>query len=209
MTLQNNIIIRLAAVLICVGLTGCQSHKIVTPIANGYEETPHRSHAFMQKAQTWTSLDYRESADKSTEVWPSISTDNLVIKGDLAVFVGDKAFVTPDKVTRPRLFAVKAPDLAIDISDEVLHRWCVANGKSFGQAADNLIQLSIEEKPDGLVIHLEFYTSGLLGENKDWPDASDVNLNWPQIKDVMTHVKARGIPKKDLRWGTPYIGEKF
>jgi hypothetical protein len=209
MTPKNNIVIRLAAVLICVGFTGCQSQKNVSAMGNGYEETPHRSHAFMQKAQTWVSLDYRDSADKTTEVWPTISTDNVIIKGDLAVFVGDKAFVTPQRTTHPRLFAVKSPELPIDISDEVLHRWCVANSKLYSQAANNLIQLSIESKDDGLIVHLEFWTSGLLGENKDWPDASDLNLNWPQVKDIMNHVKARGIPKKDPRWDTPYIGEKF
>ena len=209
MTLPKNFVIRVAAVLICAGITGCESHKDISPVGNGYEETPHRSHAFMQAARTWVSLDYRESADKTTEVWPSISTENLILKGDLAVFVGDKAYITPERVTHPRLFAVKSPELPIDISDEVLHRWCVANGKSFSQAANNLIQRSIESKDDGLVVHLEFWTSGLLGENKDWPDASDLNLDWPQIKDIMNHVKARGIPKKDLRWETPYIGEKF
>jgi hypothetical protein len=209
MNLLKGFVFRLAAVLICAGLTGCQSPKITTPVGNGYEEVPHRSHAFMQAPQTWVSLEYRGSADKSTVVWPSISTENTVIKGDLAVFIGNKAFITPDRVTRPRLFAVQAPELPIDISDEVLHQWCVANSKPFGQASANLIQLSFEETKDGLTVHFEFWTSGLLGENKDWPDESDVNLDWPKIKDSMNRVKARGIAKKDLRWNTPYIGEKF
>ena len=43
------------------------------------------------------------------------------------IFVGDKAYLEPDRVTHPRLFAVKSPELPLDITDEMLWRWSKAS----------------------------------------------------------------------------------
>ena len=43
---------------------------------------------------------------------------------EIALFVGDRGYVEAGgKAIHPRLFAVKAPELPLDITDEVLWRW--------------------------------------------------------------------------------------
>ena len=127
-----------------------------------------------------------------------------VIKGDTAIFVGDKAYVQPDadnsRGTKPRLFAVKSPGLPLDITDEVLWRWSKASGKDFTKAMEIFSLVTPKEKNGQLELQLEFWT-----EERDWPDKTTVQLDWNQVSDIMREVKEKGTMHKDLRWGTPYI----
>ena len=129
---------------------------------------------------------------------------NEVIKGDVAIFVGDKAYVSPDpddpRGTKPRLFAVRAPGLPLDITDEVLWRWSKAAGKDFAKALEQFSMVTPAEKNGRLELRLEFWT-----EEKDWPDTATLQLDWNQVSDIMRAVKGKGTVHKDPRWGTPYI----
>ena len=128
-----------------------------------------------------------------------------VIKGTLAIFVGDKGYVEDgDKVTHPRLFAVQPPGLPLDITEEVLWRWSKAAGKNFGKTMNNYSLVTPEEANGQLKLQLEFFT-----DDKDWPDKSDLQLDWNQVAEIMHAVKTKGLLQKDLRWQTPYIGERF
>ena len=61
-----------------------------------------------------------------------------------------------------------------------------------------------EEKNGRLTLHLEFFS-----DDKDWPDQGDLQLDWKQVSEIMRAVKTKGVIEKDLRWHSPYIGEKF
>jgi hypothetical protein len=127
-----------------------------------------------------------------------------VVKGDVAIFVGDKAYVSSDpndpRGMKPRLFAVRSPALPLDITDEVLWRWSKVTGKDYAKAVEWFSMVTPEGKQSGLELQLEFWT-----EETDWPDKTTVQLDWSQVSDIMREVKGKGTVHKDLRWGTPYI----
>jgi hypothetical protein len=201
----NNFVSRLALAMLCLGLTGCQLPKSVAPLGSGYEEVSHPKRAFLDEPELpRVSFQHRGTDGKTIQIWPSLYGANEVIKGDLAIFVGDKAYVEPDKVTHPRLFAVQFPGLPLDITDEVLWRWSKISGKDFAKALQKFSLVIPEEKNGRLELHLEFFS-----EDKDWPDKGDLQLDWNQVSDILRAVKQKGVVEKDLRWHTPYIGEKF
>jgi hypothetical protein len=127
-----------------------------------------------------------------------------VIKGDVAIFVGDKAFMQPDsdnpRGTKPRLFAVRSPALPLDITGEILWRWSKATGKDFTKTVNRFSLVTPVEKNGRLELQLDFWT-----QEEDWPDKTTFRLDWNQVSDVMREVKEKGIMRKDPRWGTPYI----
>jgi hypothetical protein len=181
--------------MLCVGLAGCASQGTVAPLSNGYEEVAHPKQVSFQ---------YRAPDGETTPIWPSLSGVSEVIKGDVAIFVGDKAYVSPDpddpRGTKPRLFAVRSPALPLDITDEVLSQWSKKSGKDFAKAWDRFSMVSPEEKNGQLELRLEFWT-----QERDWPDKTTLQLDWNQVSDIMREVKEKGVVHKDLRWGTPYI----
>ena len=145
-----------------------------------------------------------------TPIWPSLYGVNEVIRGDLAIFVAEKAAIDPERVTHPRLFAVRCPELPLDLTDEVLWRWSQANGKDFKKTLQKFAMVTPEEKNGGLEVRLEFLApSDYALERDDWPDQSSLQLDWPQVDEIMLRVKTKGVAEKDLRWHTAYIGEKY
>ena len=195
MKLIKKLAFHLSLAMLCVGLGGCASKGTVAPLSNGYEEVAHPKQVSFQ---------YRAPDGKTTPIWASLSGVSEVIKGDVAIFVGDKAYVSPDpddpRGTKPRLFAVRAPSLPLDITDEVLWRWSKASGKDSARAMEIFSMVSPAEKNGQLELQLEFWT-----QERDWPDKTTVQLDWNQVFDIMREVKEKGTLHKDLRWGTPYI----
>ena len=189
-----------------LGLTGCKTQT--TPLANGYERVTHPIHAdFGEPQPARISFQYREASGKTIQIWPALYGVAEVINGDVAVFVGDKAYVEADgKVTHPRLFAVKAPELPVDITDEVLWIWSKSTGKDFSTAMNQISLVTPEKKGDRLELHLDFWTGGSLLDFKSWPDKSDLQLNWQQVANILHGMKSKGVLERDLRWHTPYIG---
>jgi hypothetical protein len=172
-------------------------------LSGGYEEVVHPGKS-MDPADARVSLGYRGPNGRSILIWPSLYGTDVVIKGDVAIFVGDKAYVSPDpddpRGSKPRLFAVQAPGAPLDITDEVLWCWSKAAGKDFAKAMQLFTLATPVETNNHLELQLEFWMGG-----NGWPDNSTLQLDWSQVSEIMRTVKAKGTVHKDLRWGTPYI----
>jgi hypothetical protein len=179
-------------------------------LGDGYEEVSHPHHALIDEPEPpRIALQYRGADGVVTPIWPSLYGVNDVVKGGLALFVGEKAYVQPDRVTHPRLFAVRSPALPLDITDEVLRRWAQANGRDVNQARQKITLISPEEADGGVAVHLEFWTGDpWVSGQPTWPEQSSLRLDWRQVEDIMRTVKAKGSEQTDLRWHTAYIGER-
>jgi len=103
---------------------------------------------------------------------------------------------------KPQLFAVRAPELPLDITDEIIGRWAQTSGKDVVKAIAMAGIVYFQEKNNKMDFHFVFWTS------EKWPDTV-ITLDWNQISDVMREVKEKGIERKDLRWGTRYIEKEF
>ena len=213
MKLRKQVIECLAA-MACLICAGCLAHKSTTALGNGYEEVSHPHHDFgsmaPEPAPPRVSLQHRGKDDQVTEIWPSLYAAATVIQGDLAVFVAEKANLA-DHTTHPRLFAVRSPDVVpLDITDEILWRWSKANGKDFKRTVDKVAEIGAEEGNGGLLVHIDFWPkSDYTAVRDDWPDDGSLLVDWKQVDEIMHAVKTRGVPEKDQRWETPYIGEQF
>jgi hypothetical protein len=207
MKLIKNPASHLGLALFCLSLAGCESHKSVARLGSGYEEVTHLSRFSSgdEAELARISLQYRGTDGKIILVWPSLYGVKGVVKGDLAIFVGDRAYKDEDsKETRPRLFAVKAPEMPLDITDEVLWRWSKASGREFTKTLQSFSLVIPVETSGGLELQLEFSS-----EDKDWPDKAVLQLDWNQLSDILHRVKEKGVVEKDLQWHTSFIGEKF
>ena len=204
MKLIKNPIIHFPLAILCAGLAGCMTPNPVAPLGGGYEEKGHPNRSSPDPADTRVSFQYRAPDGKVTLIWPSLYGVGEVIKGDVAIFVGDKAYVQPDpndpRGTKSRLFAVRSPALPLDITDDVLWRWSKATGKDFTKTLDRFSMVTPAEKNGQLEVQLEFWT-----QEKDWPDKTTLQLDWNQVSDIMREVMEKGTLHKDPRWGTPYI----
>ena len=204
MKLIKNPIVHFSLAILCAGLAGCMTPNPVTPLGGGYEEKGHPNRSSPAPADTRVSFQYRAPDGRITLIWPSLYGVGEVVKGNVAIFVGDRAYVSSDpddpRGTKPRLFAVRSPGLPLDITDEVLWRWSKTTGKDFSKATQLFNMATPAEKNGQLELQLEFWA-----EEKDWPDKTTVQLDWDQVSDIMRDVKAKGTVHKDLRWSTPYI----
>jgi hypothetical protein len=197
---------RVAAALLCLGSAGCETHKMVAPVDNGYEEVTHPSRSSTDETDlTRISFQYRDSDGRIIQIWPSLYGVKEVVKGSLAIFVGDVSYAEGNsKGTWPRLFAVQSPALPVDITDEVLFRWSKTAGKDFAQALNKFSLVTPLESGGGLELQLEFDTEG-----NDWPDRVDLQLDWNEVSDIIRTVKAKGVVIKDLKRHSPFIEEKL
>ena len=205
MKLIKNRIVNFSPALLCLVLAGCASQPPVAPLGNGYEEVSHPTHASLSQPELMRiSFVYRAPDGKTTQVWPSLYGVGEVVQGDVAIFVGDKAYVSSDpddpRGMKPRLFAVRSPALPLDITDEILWRWSQASGKDFTKAQVYLSLITPVKVNGQLGLQLDFYT-----DDSHWPDKSTFLLGWDQVSAIMRDVQAKGTVHKDLRWGTPYI----
>jgi hypothetical protein len=207
MKLTVNFVFHRSLAALCVCLAGCASprHPVVAPVDNGYEEVAHPTRGSMSQPETMRiSFLHRAPGGKATLIWPSLYGVGEVINGDVALFVGDKAYVSSDpndpRGMKPRLFAVRSPALPLDITDEILWRWSKATGKDFRKAGQFFSLVTPVKMNGQLRLQLEFYT-----EEMDWPDKSTLQLDWKQVSDIMREVQEKGTVHKDLRWKTPYI----
>jgi len=196
---------RLAIALLCLVSAGCETQKIVAPLGYGYEEVTHPSRATTDEMDlTRTSFEYRGSDGKSILIWPSLYGVKEVVKGNLAIFVGDVSYMeSGSKGTWPRLFAVQSPALPLDITDEVLWRWSKAAGKDLRQTLNKFSLVTPIERNGGLELQFDFDSQG-----NDLPDRAVLQLDWNDVSDIMLAVKTKGVVLKDLKWHTPLIGEK-
>jgi hypothetical protein len=212
MKLRKNFAICFMLALLGAVWAGCATHPAVTPLSSGYEEVSHPVRSFIAADDPQpprVALQYRGTNGVITPVWPSLYGVGEVFHGDLAIFVGDKAFMNPDPVIRPGLFAVKAPELPLDLTEEVLQRWAKIHGKNLTATRNRFAMITPEETDNGLVLHLEFSSGdNWIGSREEFPDESSLQLDWHEVETMMHTVKTKGVPLTDVRWKTPYIGEK-
>jgi hypothetical protein len=196
--------LQLSSALLAVALAGCSTHPAIQPLSGGYEQMTYPNTSEDAPVEARISLNYRGPDGRSVLIWPSLFGKDEVIKDDVAIFVGDKAYVSsnPDdpRGTKPRLFAVKAPGPPLDITDEVLWYWSKETGKDFRRAVRLFNLPTLVDQGDKVEVQLEFYVN-----EHGWPDNSLLQLDWNQVAEIMRTVKTKGTMHKDLRWGTPYI----
>ena len=211
MTSLKKLITGAALAAVGAGCTGCLTHGSVTALGHGFEEESHPYHALIDEPPPpRMSFQYRDTNGVVIPIWPSLYGVNEVIKGDVAIFVGDKAYVDPDRETHPRLFAVKPPSLPLDITDEVLARWAKAAGKNFTQARQQFNLATPVENNGRIDLRVDFGSVDKWTSTRgDWPDQVILQLDWAQVDDIMRTVKEKGVTQSDLRWHTPYIEERF
>jgi len=197
-------VLYLLPALVLLGLAGCKTHPEIQTLSGGYEEVTHPNRSPSSEEPARISLNYRDPNGQMHLIWPSLFTSDEIIKGDVAIFVGDKAYESSNpndpRGTKPRLFAVTAPGPTLDITDEVLWYWCKASGKDFGKALQLFNIATLVDQDDKVQVKLEFYVN-----ERDWPDNASLPLDWNQISEIMRTVKAKGTTRTDPRWGTPYI----
>jgi hypothetical protein len=200
----------LALALLCLVFTGCQTHKSTADLGGGYEEINHPSHTFLADSKPpRVSFEYKDSDGKTITVWPSLYSFNEVVNGDVAVFVAEKAYLSDGTpAIHPRLFAVRSPEVPLDITDDVLWLWSKANSRDLTKTFNRYNVAIPSEKNGELNVHLEFSSGGYLTDD-DFPDTGELQLDWKQVSKIMQAVKRRGTLQKDLRWHTSYIGEIF
>lgn len=202
----KNLVLYLSPALLGIALAGCASPNPVAPLGSGYEEAAHPRRSMSSAADMRVSFQYRAPDGNINRIWPSLYGVNEVIHGDVAIFVGDVAYVSSDpndsRGTRPRLFAVKSPALPLDVTDEVLWLWSQRNGKDFAKAQKLFTLVTPGEKDGRLELELEFWT-----QEKGWPDKTVLQLDWGEVSDILHGVKTKGTVHKDLRWGSSYIAK--
>jgi hypothetical protein len=191
-------------VIFCANLTGCASQSIET-LGGGYEEVTYtQPSVFMEQDAHRFALQYRNKEGRLIAIWSSVPSGPDVTNG-IAVFVGDTALEPrdPDKpqATMRRLFAVRAPELPLDITDEVLWQWSKTNKIDFAEALKIASVVTVNKKEGQLEIRFAFWN------NDDWPRL--VSLDWKQISDIMREVKEKGVVRKDRVWGTSYIEREY
>lgn len=198
----------MTAGLLCLALTGCQTHKSTTTLGDGYKEIDHPTHTFLPgENPPRISLDHAEPDGSTKVIWPSLYCHNDVEKDDVVVFVAEEAFLNAGQASiHPRLFAARYPGVPVDITEPLLTRWAAANGKDVSKTLNRYSLATPEEKDNSLVVHFEFWSGSFLAE-EDWPQTGDLTLNWADVTKMMDFVEINGLPKKDPRWHTPFISE--
>jgi len=195
------------ALLIGVGilwLTGCTT-KSIESLGSGYEEVTYtQPRIFMEQDAHRFALQYRKPNGGKVLIWSSVPS-GPDITNDIAVFVADTARESRDpnqpQAMMRRLFAVKSPEMPLDITDEVLWQWSMKTGIDFAEALKIASIVSLSEKGSQLEIRFAFWN------NNDWPRL--VTLDWNHIPDIMGEVRAKGFVRKDRIWGTSYIENEF
>ncbi|HTY88414.1 MAG TPA: hypothetical protein VMB80_13175 [Candidatus Acidoferrum sp.] len=192
--------------LLALSLAACATSHPVESLGGGYEELAHPRGSASASEDMRVSFQYRAPDGKITPIWPALYGVNEVIHSNVAIFVGDVACLSSDpdhsRTTKPRLFAVQAPALPLDITDEILWRWSKMWGKDFSQAQQLFTLATPVEQGGRLELQIEFWTDA-----KDWPDKAVVQLDWDEVSSIMAELKTKGTVHKDLRWGTPYIAK--
>jgi len=189
-----------AASLCCTGCGG--SYNRVDPLGSGYQETAHIQYSSSEPEGSQTSFQYRTPNGRKVTIWPSVSS-GPIIKNNVAIFVGNVAW-EPRKfgerwIMGTKLFAVKSPEPLLDITDEVLWRWCKDSGKDFEKISAKAMIVYIEETNN-----IEMCYFGILPHTD-----ANIGLDWNQISDIMREVNEKGVAHKDLRWGTSYVEKEF
>lgn len=202
---RNQTLTLIAAAILCTNLTGCGTIPRYEDLGNGYREAIYIRTSWEPPAIR-TALQYRKGL-RTVVIWPK--THGIIVTNDVAIFRAGKAYDPPfpdePQATGWRLFAVRAPDLPLDITDEVLWRWAKQSDGDLAKLLKNpdlfkKVDVGVIEEKNGM---LEFYAYV-----RDIGNGV-VDLDRNQISDIMREVKEKGVVRKDPVWGTSYIEKEF
>ena len=125
-------------------------------------------------------------------IWPSLDS-GVIVNNKVAIF--DAVMGSHES----KLFAVKAPELPLNITSEVLWRWSKQSGGDFEKLLRKASVVYEKEKQNAVEFHF------VDGSHKDIV----FSLEWKQIVEIMREVKEKGVVCKDPVWGTSYIEKEF
>jgi hypothetical protein len=207
MKLNKELTIYLSLAILCTSLTGCASQSVES-LGGGYEEVTYtQPSVFMEQDAHRFSLQYRNQKSRLVMIWPE--TLGIIVTNDMAIFRAGKAYEPPypdePRATGWRLFAVKEPNLPLDITDEFLWRWAKQSDGDFAKLLKDpklfkKVHIGNIDRTNSV---LEFHTEILDVGN------GIIRLDLNQIPDIMREVKEKGVAKKDRVWGTSYIEKEF
>lgn len=201
--MKLRIVLSAFAMLLIAGCDMGKSDKSL-PIENGFYYVGH-SRGFPDR-NSWIDLEYQNSTNKMTVVWACLAMANPVIQitNKLAVFVGG---VYDDGMKRfgDRLIAFEAPvGPPIDITEEVLHKYCVENGvKRVDVMQDSFVSLT--KTNDALRIDFVILKRGI--KSPDSIDDGDgiAIIPWLDMEAIIADVKKTGKLQKEKQSGIEYL----
>ena len=188
--------------IVCYLGSGCGSSERVTPLNDGFELAEHTPpNILMEPGHSISELRYRDSKGKPTVIWKYL--DSKVFQKDgISVFSAQKYYLWDGLDKRwgeeSRIFAIKATELPVDISTEIIGRWAQESERNVKTTLTNLYYNGVMNvKADGDKLSFHFDQSDMLVS-----DASDILVSWEQIQDMMRVVKEKGVVHKDPELGT-------
>jgi S1-C subfamily serine protease len=210
MKLNKKIVYHVLVAISCVSLIGCGSVTRVKPLGNGYERVSYTQSSISEPEATQITLQYRKPNGRQIMIWPSAG--GVVVRNDVAVFLGDVAAKQPNpensRATDSRLFAVKAPELSLDITDQVFQKFSEETGVAFTNIVKNGIAV-LKETGGAVEIGFVILGRGERGLGTINAHGATMTIPWNQIADIMREVKEKGVVRKDKVWGTSYIQKEF
>ncbi len=183
-------------------LSGCGTTSYVESLGDSYVEVRKVQYSISEPGGAQTILEYRPQHGPRIVIWPSLREGPYVRDGK-AVFLADYASSKRQPGERwpmvPRFFCVSAPDLPLDITDLVFRLGSKQSGQDLRELLRKGDASYIKETNNLIAFHFSVWRP------PDWPPMITVQTTWDQISDMMREVKAKGVIRKDLRYGTRYI----
>jgi hypothetical protein len=189
------------AVLWLVLLAGCGRSTAVKPLGGGYDEVLVTFEGMGEPAMTQHKLQYTDARRHSAILWPWVFS-GIFLSNGIAVFVGEN----PEYDLR--VFAVKPPEIATDITAQVIGSLAQNAGRDVSQALMAAGLVGGKQTGNG---DLEFYCefSNWAGTNVlNWP-GTHILVRWDQISTMMRKVRETGVERTDRKFGVTYLSAEF
>jgi hypothetical protein len=209
--MQKNLVLSILATIACINLTGCVSLPSYEDKGDRYAEANYVRPGLWEPSGGHFELchTYPTSLWHSS-IWPD--TFGIRVTNEVAVFIANKTDYPPDPGDRDRtdqrVFAVRWPEMPMDITDEVLWRCAQQPGPQLYATPGHSLVGDIGNphlcffpliETNGV---LEFYVGGL-------NPGQTVHLDWELVPDIMREVKEKGVVRKDPVEHTSYIEKVF
>jgi len=221
--LDKNLAVHFSLVIFCVGLTGCGTIPSYEDKGGRYVEATYTHPGLWEPSGRRMALCYEYGGGLwHSTIWPD--TFGIHVTNDVAVFIARKTARRPDpewrEKTDNRLFAVRWPEMPMDITDEVVWRCAKQPGPQLyatleSPLADGSWPKWVKQSDTNLVEDIKnpYMSIDLLEETngalKFCGPYFDFHLDWNLVPDVMREVKGKGVVRKDRVWGTSYIEKEF
>jgi len=167
-------------------LAGCGRTQ-VKPLSGGYEELLVTYRGMGEPEMTQHKLAHRDARGSRATVWPWVFSE-VFIRGDIAVFIGE------NPAHDMRLFAVRPPEVPLDITSQVVGGWAHVSGKDVPATTAAAAPIGGKQAGDGA---LEFYFEF----NGGIQPGTNLTVKWSQVPDMMAAVKLHGVEGKDQSFG--------